>query len=80
MTTQDKFEERLREIKTRLMEIEGVSGVGVGEHEGSLYIIVMLKEDNKHIRARIEHLMRDIPYRIEISGNFRPLRGMIDEP
>ncbi|GBC71186.1 hypothetical protein HRbin02_00965 [Candidatus Calditenuaceae archaeon HR02] len=79
--SQDEFEERLREVKSRLMEIEGVSGVGIGGHQGSLYVIVMLREDDKDTCAKIERLMRDIPipYRILVSGEFQPLKGVIHE-
>lgn len=71
---QYNFEERLRDVKNRLMEMEGVSGVGVGEYEGSLHVVIMLKSDDERLRAKIEDLMGDIPYKIVISGGFRPLK------
>jgi len=70
---QDKFETRLKEIKPHLMNIEEVSGVGIGESEGSPCLIVMLKKDDERARAKIERLIGDVPYKIQVSGAFRPL-------
>lgn len=70
---QDRLEERLKEVKARLMEMEEVAGVGIGEYQGSPCVMIMLKEDDKQVYAKIESLMGDIPYRIQVSGKFRSL-------
>jgi hypothetical protein len=74
VVSQDKFETRLKEIKPHLMNIEEVSCVGIGESEGSPCLIIMLKKDDEHARAKIKRLMGDVPYKIQVTGEFRPLK------
>lgn len=72
MLSEEELQERLSKIRGQLLRIEQVVGVGIGKENDSPRIVVMLRTDNEAARTEVKYLMQDIPYKIEITGEFRP--------
>jgi hypothetical protein len=70
----EKVESQLAKIRSQLLSIREVVGVGVGEVEGSPCVVIMLIKDSKDVRDKVKTLLGDIPHRIEVSGEFKALK------
>jgi len=63
-------DKRIDPLKAELMKLEDV--VGVGYSEGLL--IIFMRKENKKTYENIKKIVRDIKYKIEITGEFRALK------
>jgi hypothetical protein len=59
-----------KRYERRLLALEGVTGVGIGEDAGEPRIKVYVDEDRPARRASIPHVLEDIPVVVEESGAF----------
>jgi len=63
-------DKRIDHLKAELMKLEDV--VGVGYSEGLL--IIFMRKENKKTYENIRKIVRNIKYKIEITGEFRALK------
>ncbi|MEM4384301.1 MAG: hypothetical protein QXU44_09615 [Candidatus Caldarchaeum sp.] len=68
-----EIEARLKGLRAQLFNIKDVVGVGIGEAEGKPCLVIMLRKDSEHTRAMIASIVKDIPCKIQVTGEFRPL-------
>jgi hypothetical protein len=70
--------ERVVQLKRRheksLMAIDGVVAVGIGKtQQGSLGIIVSVKQDSAALREAIPSQIEDVVVEIQVTGEFKAL-------
>lgn len=75
----DLTEKQLELIKKKIIRIEGVVGIGVEKEEGSMRIVVMVREDDEKIRRAIKDAISYTNYRIEVTGEFKALKQLGSE-
>ncbi len=55
----------------RLMQIDGVVGVGIGEADGRPVITVLVREDSESVRRNVPPELDGHPTRIQVVGDVR---------
>ena len=55
----------------RLMRIDGVVGVGIGENDGRPVITVLVREDTEAVRQNVPSQLDGHPTRIQVVGDVR---------
>jgi len=61
--------------ENKLMSIEGVQGVGIGEESGKLVIKLYVDKKTKSLQDKIPMQIEGYPVRIEVSGKFVALEA-----
>ncbi len=59
--------------ESKLMSIQGVEGVGIGEELGKPFIKVYVAKKTKSLETKIPKQMEGYPVKIEESGEFKAL-------
>jgi hypothetical protein len=57
-------------LRSELLKIENVVGMGVAKEHGRIITVVMLRRDDSRARAKIAKLLKGDPYKIVITGKF----------
>lgn len=61
--------------RSRLLALPDVVGVGIGLCEHVLCIQVFVTQRAPGLEERVEEILSGVPFRIVVSGEFRPLGG-----
>lgn len=67
------IEQVQHEQGSRLMDIPGVVGTGVGQCDGQPCIVVFVREDSPALRRAVPTQLGGYPVRIEVTGEIRAL-------
>ena len=67
------IEEAKAKHEIRLLGLDGVEGVGIGEESAKPVIKVYVSKQTKALEASIPTKLEGYPVRIELSGKFRAL-------
>ena len=62
------IEEVLDRHRDRLMAIPGVSGLGIGDKDGSPAIVIMVRQLTPDLKARLPRALEGHPVVVEQSG------------
>jgi uncharacterized protein YifN (PemK superfamily) len=71
----DIIQARIRQVKPLLARTRGVVGIGQGQLNGTPCLVVMLSKDDEQTRKVVEKIAKDIPHKIQVTGQFKALRS-----
>ena len=57
-------------LRSELLKIENVIGIGIAKDHGRIITVVMLRKDDSKTRAMIAKLLKGDTYKITITGKF----------
>ena len=69
----DTLDTARQALTDSLIDMPGVTGVGIGECDGHPCLKVFIERRSDELEARIPRSMDGVPVEIEVTGEIRPL-------